>query len=478
MHYTPTASNAWKGICKAKNIIKEGLRKRVRNGRNTSFWTEPWITGENLAWYANVEVPEEEHDAMVADYWDEERGWNDYLFQGILPDEITDKLKACMLSNDNDAQDELFWEHEANGNFSVTSAYGLIQGDIESLNDKGWERLWQVKVPNKICTFLWLVRHGRIMTNHERKRRGFIYYDQCQHCLTIMEDINHLLRHCPKAMEVWRKLLPQTAINKFWNIDFLTWFDLNVAGKGAFSSVENGPILFAITLWWIWRWRNEIIFKGKSMDIDHKIRWINMQVAESVRAFEKISQPASNTHNKVQRLIRWTKPPDGWTKMNIDGSRDTLTGHASCGGLLRDVNGNWLLGFKAKVGHCSIEEAEAWSILKGLKTIWNHGYRKVIIESDAKRVVDWINASEYEKSPTGMVANIINECRKWLRMNWQIQLNYVFREQNKVADALARMALKSTNDWMFLPQPESELLGLLNDDILGIPVSRLVCTES
>nr|GMC49743.1 ribonuclease H [Ipomoea batatas] len=59
-----------------------------------------------------------------------------------------------------------------------------------------------------------------------------------------------------------------------------------------------------------------------------------------------------------------------------------------------------------------------------------------------------------------------------------IQLNYVFREQNKVADALARMALKSTNDWMFLPQPESELLGLLNDDILGIPVSRLVCTES
>nr|GLL46072.1 uncharacterized protein LOC107462117 [Ipomoea trifida] len=312
MHYTPTASNAWKG--------------------------------ENLAWYANVEVPEEEHDAMVADYWDEERGWNDYLFQGILPDEITDKLKACMLSNDNDAQDELFWEPEANGNFSVTSAYGLIQGDIESHNDKGWERLWQV--------------------------------------------------------------------------------------------------------------------------------------AESVRAFEKISQPASNTHNKVQRLIRWTKPPDGWTKMNIDGSRDTLTGHASCGGLLRDVNGNWLLGFKAKVGHCSIEEAKAWSILKGLKTIWNHGYRKVIIESDAKRVVDWINASEYEKSPTGMVANIINECRKWLRMNWQIQLNHVFREQNKVADALARMALKSTNDWMFLPQPESELLGLLNDDILGIPVSRLVCTES
>ncbi|XP_031108687.1 uncharacterized protein LOC116013175 [Ipomoea triloba] len=245
MHYTPTASNAWKGICKAKNIIKEGLRKRVRNGRNTSFWTEPWITGENLAWYANVEVPEEEHDAT----------------------------------------DELFWEPEANGNFSVTSAYGLIQGDIESHNDKGWERLWQVNVPNKIC-------------------------------------------------------------------------------KGAFSSVENGPILFAITL------------------------LVDLEVAESVRAFEKISQPASNTHNKVQRLIRWTKPPDGWTKMNIDGSRDTLTGHASCGGLLRDVIGNWLLGFKAKVGHCSIEEAEAWSILKGLKTIWNHGYRKVIIESDAKHVVD------------------------------------------------------------------------------------------
>nr|GMD54595.1 hypothetical protein Iba_chr11cCG13650 [Ipomoea batatas] len=63
--YTPTTSNAWKG--------------------------------ENLTWYANVEVSEEEHDATVAYYWDEERGWNDYLFQGILPDEITDKLKAYLV---------------------------------------------------------------------------------------------------------------------------------------------------------------------------------------------------------------------------------------------------------------------------------------------------------------------------------------------------------------------------------------------
>nr|GLL22103.1 hypothetical protein JCGZ_03709 [Ipomoea trifida] len=83
---------------------------------------------------------------------------------------------------------------------------------------------------------------------------------------------------------------------------------------------------------------------------------------------------------------------------------------------------------------------------------------------------------KYEKPPTSMVANIINECRMWLRMNWQIQLNHVFREQNKVADALAKMPLKSKNDWMFLPQPESELLGFLNDDVLGVPVSHLVCT--
>nr|GMC74145.1 putative RNA-directed DNA polymerase [Ipomoea batatas] len=367
MHYTPTASNAWKGICKAKKIIKEELRKRVRNGRNTSFWTEPWITGENLAWYANVEVPEVEHDATVADYWDEERGWNDYLFQGILPDEITDKLKACMLSNDNDARDELFWEPEANRNFSVTLAYGLIQCDIESHNDKGWERLWQVKVPNNIFTFLWLVRHGRIMTNHERKRRGFIYYDQCQHCLTTTEDINHLLRYCPKAMEVWSKYALITAINQFWNIDFLTWFDLNVAGKGAFSSVENGPILFAITLLWIWRWRNEIIFKGKSMDIDHKIRKKNMQVVESIRAFEKISQPACTTHNKVQRLIRWTKPPDGWTKMNINGSRDTLTCHASWEDSSGMLTANGYLVLKQKLAIVPLKKRKPGVFLRGLK---------------------------------------------------------------------------------------------------------------
>lgn len=45
---------------------------------------------------------------------------------------------------------------------------------------------------------------------------------------------------------------------------------------------------------------------------------------------------------------------------------------AGCGGLLRDENGNWIVGFVA----------ELWGILYGLELAWKHGYRKVIIEAD------------------------------------------------------------------------------------------------
>nr|GMC73783.1 ribonuclease H [Ipomoea batatas] len=185
------------------------------------------------------------------------------------------------------------------------------------------------------------------------------------------------------------------------------------------------------------------------MDIDHKIRWINMQVVESIRAFEKISQPACTTHNKVQRLIRWTKPPDGWTKMNINGSRDTLTCHASWEDSSGMLTANGYLVLKQKLAIVPLKKRKPGVFLRGLKLFRIMATAKISLNHMPNAL--WI----------GLML---------------IQLNHVVREQNKVADALAKMALKSKNDWMSLPQPESELLGLLNDDVLGVPVSRLVCT--
>nr|GMD74970.1 uncharacterized protein LOC109168613 isoform X2 [Ipomoea batatas] len=68
---------------------------------------------ENLEWLAHVDIPVEEREAMVQDYWNEEKGWDEYLFQGILPDVVLDRLMAFTLSTEKDVHDELLWAPES-----------------------------------------------------------------------------------------------------------------------------------------------------------------------------------------------------------------------------------------------------------------------------------------------------------------------------------------------------------------------------
>lgn len=42
---------------------------------------------------------------------------------------------------------------------------------------------------------------------------------------------------------------------------------------------------------------------------------------------------------KIIQRIRWVRPPEGWTKLNTDGSAITNLGMAGCGGIMRNEGG-------------------------------------------------------------------------------------------------------------------------------------------
>ncbi|KAK8597004.1 hypothetical protein V6N12_065481 [Hibiscus sabdariffa] len=47
----------------------------------------------------------------------------------------------------------------------------------------------------------------------------------------------------------------------------------------------------------------------------------------------------------VRNLVHLEAPPQHWCKVNVDGARSSSSGMASCGGVVRDVHGKWLIGF-------------------------------------------------------------------------------------------------------------------------------------
>lgn len=89
-------SNAWRGILKAVPIIQQGVRKTVRNGRNTSFWKDNWLGDGPLQDRAMSLIPMQDIDKPVADFWDS--GWKWNRFEDLLPSECLSKVAAILLS--------------------------------------------------------------------------------------------------------------------------------------------------------------------------------------------------------------------------------------------------------------------------------------------------------------------------------------------------------------------------------------------
>ena len=65
-----------------------------------------------------------------------------------------------------------------------------------------WEWLWKLRLPYRIQIFLWLIFHRKLLTSVERFRRRLSIDSLCED----EEDLDHLLRKCPHAQDVWHAI--------------------------------------------------------------------------------------------------------------------------------------------------------------------------------------------------------------------------------------------------------------------------------
>lgn len=117
------ASNVWKGICEANFILKQGVRKVARTGRNISFWHDRWIHTEPLITKATKIIIGDEVKCLVADYWTTKGTWDWEGLSDLLPRSILNDLNLCCLNVQDFDKDEIYWDKEISGLFSVASAY-------------------------------------------------------------------------------------------------------------------------------------------------------------------------------------------------------------------------------------------------------------------------------------------------------------------------------------------------------------------
>lgn len=66
---------------------------------------------------------------------------------------------------------------------------------------------------------------------------------------------------------------------------------------------------------------------------------------------------------------------------------------------MRDSEGRWLGGFIGKHKCNTVEESEAWAVIRGLDWAWEKGVKKVEVQSDSKVVCDWMQGNCGARGP-------------------------------------------------------------------------------
>lgn len=116
----------------------------------------------------------------------------------VLLKYIMDCMESYTLMEDTEAKDSIYWTKESSGIFSISYAYDILHPHAGMKEEGEWNNIWRIKTQSRIKMFLWLARHQKIMSNAERKRRVFTHNDSCRKCPGIIEDIDHILRHCSR----------------------------------------------------------------------------------------------------------------------------------------------------------------------------------------------------------------------------------------------------------------------------------------
>ena len=121
-----------------------------------------------------------------------------------------------------------------------------------------WTPYYKCPGHPKNCFFIWQTWWGRMPTNANLNFRIPSFSKHCTFCLNYTEDMNHILRICPRATEIWDAL----KFDKILSCSFNAWLRRNLTVSDI-SSHAQVPlnVIFCFALWFIWIRRNSWVFE-------------------------------------------------------------------------------------------------------------------------------------------------------------------------------------------------------------------------
>ncbi|KAK3212577.1 hypothetical protein Dsin_017283 [Dipteronia sinensis] len=139
-----------------------------------------------------------------------------------------------------------------------------------------------------------------------------------------------------------------------FKLDRKDWLHPNLSCNKLITDRCPNYIFFAVVLWFIWKWRCDIIFNS-----NFKIpSGPAMFILRYVETWLNATNDMDKEFDLKTCLLSWKPLSQDWVKLNVDGSMSPGLGCIVGGGVMRDPQKNWLGGFAPNKGLGSVIEVE------------------------------------------------------------------------------------------------------------------------
>ncbi|XP_016491734.1 uncharacterized protein LOC107811342 [Nicotiana tabacum] len=132
-------------------------------------------------------------------------------------------------------------------------------------------------------------------------------------------------------------------------------------------------------------------------------------------------------------------------KVNTDGSFSKESGKAGIDGVVRDYHGDLIMAFSMPINCDSNKMADAKTTEFGGKWCSQNGYANFSLELDSMIIVEILTERDTNNLKIKMLidrtSNIVQHAR--------INVKHCFREDNQVADCLAKLAITTNKRRVF-----------------------------
>ncbi|KAL5546402.1 hypothetical protein UlMin_006089 [Ulmus minor] len=302
-----------------------------------------------------------------------------------------------------------------------------------------WNALWASEIPPKIKIFWWRIVHNIIPTSWNLRNNHIPASLECKLCGFGYETTSHALFWCPLVKRLWKSSVFGECLQMLRSasiVDLLTW----ARHRWNKEQIE----VFMVQVWEMWNLRNDIIHGKQKTSTGNEMQQAEMMLVEYKRCRPLVH---NSGHITVPRDIKWTVPPRGCFRLDVDAGFDEVTGDYTAGGIIRDDIGSLIDAASwPKIRLGSVGQAEVWAIKLGLKLAKDQGISNLHVYSDSLGEIQKLNDPIPPINEDGFVFQDIRALNISLSV---LSFSHMPRSCNSVAHTLARHVFNLSNSYFW-----------------------------